>query len=210
MSRIFPLKRVVAGQDIQPEDYINPDLQQSFTIGNTMLDGKNVPPEELTTANFAHKAWQKAEHIAFDSLDTITVANAAPDYDEFGMSSTFVADHSCLLYGSMTLPYTINSVNEKDWILSSTQIVAAYDQPEYKFVIHHKFGVFIDGIKVAETDNIGTGTASYVHIPFYAPVTSGTHTIELKVKLPQGAVLSATDQFVPGDYGYCMLYLRYR
>ena len=73
MSRIFPLKRVVAGQDIQPEDYINPDLQQSFTIGNTMLDGKNVPPEELTTANFAHKAWQKAEHIAFDSLDTILV-----------------------------------------------------------------------------------------------------------------------------------------
>lgn len=210
MSRIFPIKRVVTGQDAQPEDYINPDLQQAFTVGNTMIDGKNIPADELVYSNFAHKAWHAIQHIKFASLDTITVANAAPDYDEFGMSSTFSVDHSCILYGSVSLPYTINGVNEKNWVLSGTQILAAYVQPEYKTIIHHKFGVFIDGIKVAETDNIGTGTASCLHLPFYAPVSTGTHTIEVKVKLPQGSILSVSNQFVPGAYGYAMLYQRYR
>jgi len=208
--RVFPIKRVAVGQDAQPDDYINPELQQLFTVGNTLIDAKNIPVDELVESNFVHKAWQKAQHIAFDSLSSITVANAAPDYDTFGMSSAFTVDHACILTGSISLPYTINTVNEKNWVLTGTQLIAAYNEAEYKFIIHHKFGIFIDGIKVAETDNIGTGIASCVHLPFYAPISPGTHTIEVKVKLPQGSVLSSSTQFVPGAYGYAMLYSRYR
>ena len=208
--RAYPIKRVTNNQDAQPLDYINPDLQQSFTIGNTLLDNKNVPPEELLTSNYAHKAWAKADHFMCDSLSTITVANAAPDYDEFGMSASFTADHDCIVTGSISLPYAIHAVNEKDWVLSGSQLIASYDEPEYKFIIHHKFGVFVDGIKVAETDNLGTGTQSAVHLPYFAPVKAGTHTIEVKIKLAQGDILGSTDQFVPGAYGYIMMYMRYR
>lgn len=208
--RVYPHKRLVTTQDLAPSDYLNPDLQELFTTGNTSLDAKNIATTgSLRSQNYELRAWQQAQHISCSSLSTIAVADVTSDYDTFGMDSTFTSG-ACIITGSISLAYLINTVNEKDWILTGTKLIAGYDQPEYKFIIHHKFGVFIDGIRVAETDNLGTGSYSSVHLNFYAPVNAGTHTIEVKVKLPQGDVYVSATAFNPDDYGYIFLYGRLR
>lgn len=208
--RIYPQKRLVAGQDLQPADYLNPDIQNCFTVGNGGLDSKNLNEKTLRSADFAFQAWQEVQQVVFDSLSTIAVVNTSTDYDSFGASQPFVANGSGMLYGSVSLPYLLYSIGETQWWSGTSYLTGGYNSNELKFIIHHKFAVFIDGIMVAETDNLGQGVGSGLHLNFYAPIQAGNHTIEIKVKLANGSILASSIQFSPGAYGYGMLQIRKR
>lgn len=208
--RLYPSKRLEAGQDLQPADYLNPDIQNCFTVGNAGLDSKNLNEKTLRSGDFAFQAWQEVLQIAFTSLSSIAVVDTSTDYDSFGASQTFVVNGSGMLYGSVTLPYLIYSIGENQWWTGTSYLTGGYDQNEYKFIIHHKFAVFIDGIMVAETDNIGQGVGSGLHLNFFAPIQAGQHTIEIKVKLANGSILASSIQFTPGAYGYGFLQIRKR
>ncbi len=205
----LPHKKYQANQDFQTEDYYNLDLQKAYTIGNNELDTKNIVPESLKYSNFAFQAWHKAQHYGPTGLDTITVAAASSDFDDFGFSGSFTSPEG-IVNGSVTLVYEIYAVQEKNWILSGSQITLGYNSTEFKSNIHHKFAFYVDDIKVSETDYIGEGTFNTLHLPFYAPVGAGTHTFDLRVKLAQGDVLVSANQFVPEDYGYVWFYTRSR
>lgn len=210
--RIYPHKKIVTGQDLQPADYLNQDLQQAFTIANGSLDSSNFDSATFINTDYDFQAWQEADHFYFDSgsLSSIAVVDTTTDFDSFGMKTAFTLSGSGIVYGSATLPYQVHSIGETNWWSSATQMVAGYIHNQLEFIIHHKFGVFIDGIKVAETDNIGQGVASGFHLNFCTPLTAGTHTLEIKVKLANGSALASSFEFVPGELGYAWLYLRKR
>lgn len=208
--RIYPQKKLESGQDLQPADYLNPDLQNCFAVGNSGLCSKNLISETLRDGDFAPEAWQECFQIAFESLATIAVVDSSTDFDGFGAKATFTNSGSGMLYGSVSLPYSVYSIGETSWWTGTTYLTAGYNSNEFKFIIHHKFAVLIDGIIVAETDNIGQGVGSGLHINFFAPITPGEHSIEIKVKLANGSVLASATQFEPGAYGYGFIQVRKR
>jgi hypothetical protein len=208
--RLFPHKRLVSGQDLQPSDYLNPDIQDCFTVGNAGLDSKNLNEKTLRSTDFAFQAWQEVQQVIFTSLSSINVVDTSTDYDSFGALQNFTVNGSGMLYGSVTLPYNHFSVGEVQWWSGTTYLTAGYNSNEFKFILHHKFAVLIDGIIVAETDNIGQGTGSGLHLNFFTPIQAGQHSIEIKVKLANGSALASAVQFAPGAYGYGLLHLRKR
>lgn len=208
--RIYPQKRLVAGQDLAPLDYLNPDLQECFTIGNSGLDSKNLNEKTLRSGDFAFQAWQEISQVIFGSMTTIAVVDTSTDFDSFGASGSFTANGSGMLYGSVTIPYLTPSIGETQWWTGTSYLTAGYNSAEFKFILHHKFAVYIDGIVVAETDNMGQGTGSGLHLNFCTPIQAGSHTVEVKVKLANGSTLANSIQFTPGAYGYCLLHIRKR
>jgi len=207
--KLLPIKRFEQF-DIQPKDYLNAEFQAGYALGNTSIDSKNILANTLRHTNFADQAWMFIKHYKLTSLTSIAVTSVINDYDGFGFKQTITVPDG-IMTGSLTLNYQINSIFEKNWILTNTYLVEGYNDDKNKYIIHHKFGVFLDGILISETDNLSGATYNTVHLPFYSPVTAGEHILELRVKLPQGDINAETNIFVPDtNYGYLLCQVRRR
>lgn len=205
----MPLKKF-GDFDLQPKDYLNAEFQEAYAVGNNSIDSKNILANQLRDTTFANRAWMHLQHYKLTSLTSINVGDVINDYDSFGFKQTITVPDG-IMTGSVTLNYAINSILEKNWMSLTTYLTLGYDNAENKYIIHHKFGIFLDGIMIAETDYLSGASFSTVHLPFYSPVTAGSHVLELKVRLPQGAINASTALFVPDtNYGYLLTQVRRR
>jgi len=204
--KIFPQHKFLSGEDLQPDTYLNPEFQSVFGVANTQIDSENILVRELQSPQFEQGAWIVAQNLSASGLDTITVVSASEDFISFDCVFPFTSPEG-FLTGGMTLVYSLYSVFEPT---GSTAIDQQYTSAQYRSSNQHSFGLYLDGSIISSTDNIGQGTVSTVNIQFSAPIEAGSHSIEVKIKVPKGTVNVSADVFTPLDYAYCWLMTRRR
>jgi len=205
--KILNPRRFKAGESLQPDAYLMPEFQDSFGIANSQIDSRNIENRVLTTRVFAADAFTTISHLTLDSLSSILVASAVDSFDSFNCSATIDTPEG-FLTGSITLSYLINTVLEPT---DTAVINTGYVQTAFGSTIAHQFALFLDGIVIGQTDNLGEGSYNTCHIPFSTPIEAGTHVLELKVRLPIGRPNNGqTTLFNPSDYAYAWYQVRRR
>ena len=186
MARIFP-RTYKAENDLIISNEMNKQVYNHIETLNGGLDRESLPNEVLQKATLS-------DSTAVTVIDT-QVNNAINSWKSAVVSSvlTYQAEDLTKAY----FPALTMTMECNQGILAGAVSLHCnlfpYMAGAAKDMSRYRVAVFIDGIVVAETDNI-TEAAHSFSLPFATSVATKTVTIEARLKIMQGLV-AATDAF---------------
>jgi len=202
--KVFNPRKFEYGESLQPDAYLNPEFQSAFGVVNGQIDSRNIQEENLSVDVCEGRAWLYADQIIFEDLSSIAYPEADGTFASFNCITT-ISPPEGFMTGSISLVYTFYAV---DVDLTNGDALY-YNELRLKTLPTHRFALFLDGMIIGETDNIGTQSRTSCHIPFSTPIESGEHVLELKVQLPAGSIFPLPE-FNPINYAYAWYQVRKR
>lgn len=202
--KVFNPRKFEYGESLQPDAYLNPEFQSAFGVVNGQIDSRNIQEENLSVDVCEARAWLYADQIIFEDLAEIDYADADGTFASFNCITTINTPEG-FMTGSISLAYFFGAL---DFDLTNGD-ATNYNDARLKTLPVHRFALFLDGMIIGETDNIGSQQRTSCHIPFSTPIESGEHVLELKVQLPAG-LLIPFPEFSSIDYAYAWYQVRKR
>jgi len=202
--KVFNPRKFEYGESLQPDAYLNPEFQSAFGVVNGQIDSRNIQEENLSVDVCEARAWLYADQIIFEDLLDIFFPEADGTFASFNCITTINTPEG-FMTGSISLVYAFDSVSSD----LTNGDAANYNDTRLKTLPVHRFALFLDGMIIGETDNIGSQEWTSCHIPFSTPIESGEHVLELKVQLPAGSA-APIPEFVPINYAYAWYQVRRR